>query len=62
MRVRIDYAVEVPDEVRRAINVYFGKPGLASRQDVQTWYRTYGSSMDDELMELAMKVARGQAS
>ncbi len=49
MRVRIDYAVEVSDEYRREINLYYGRPGLASREEVKNWFRANGSSMDDDL-------------
>ncbi len=56
MRVKITYTVEVPDRIRRAINDYYGKPGLASRDEVRSWYEMYGKSMDDELMSNASSI------
>ena len=50
MKVRIEYTTEVPDDYRRAINLHWGREGLASREDVKQWYKTYGTSMDDNLM------------
>lgn len=49
MKVRIDYTIEVPDSIRRQINAFYGEPGLASRKQVQDWYRAYGESMDQDL-------------
>lgn len=50
MKVLIEYVVTVDDDYRRAINKYYGKPGLATRVEVKDWYRNYGSSMDLDLM------------
>jgi hypothetical protein len=50
MKVRIDYTTDVDDDYRRAINLYYGKPGLATRKEVQNWIERYGSSEDDNLM------------
>lgn len=60
MRVRVEYTVEVPDEIRREIAAWYGDPGLASREDVKTWYREYGSSMDDDLGWIAQLRAEGE--
>lgn len=49
MKVLIEYVIEVSDEIRRAIRMYYGKEGLATRQEVKDWYRQYGSSMDMDL-------------
>lgn len=49
MKVRINYAVEVDDRIRRAINEWYGRPGLASREQVKRWYELHGLSMDDDL-------------
>lgn len=49
MKVRIAYTVEVDDYTRRAINQYYGKPGLATREDVVRWHIRYGDSMNDDL-------------
>lgn len=49
MRVAISYAVEVDDDFRREINAYYGKPGMATREDVKRWFRSYGDSMNDDL-------------
>jgi hypothetical protein len=36
MRVRLN-AIEITDGARRALNAHFGKPGLATRDDVRSW-------------------------
>jgi hypothetical protein len=53
MKVRISYTVDVSDAIRRAIRHRRGEPGLATRIEVRDWYRSYGDSMDlDILMDL----------
>lgn len=52
MKVRIAYTVEVDDQYRRAIRQYYGKEGLATRDEVVHWHRLRGESMDDDLAEL----------
>lgn len=47
--MRVTYTVEIDDAIRREINRHYGKPGLASRAEVQDWYRSYGRSLDDDL-------------
>ena len=54
MKVRICYTEEVSDEFRRAINDYHGKPGPASRKEVQDWFWLFGQSMNDDLVEYHM--------
>ena len=49
MRVKIEYIVEVDDTIRREINAWYGKPGLANREEIKSWYRSNGESMDDDL-------------
>ena len=49
MKIRVTYTVNVTDDYRRAIAKYHGKPGLASRTDVQLWLYLHGISMDDDL-------------
>lgn len=49
MRVRITYTVEVDDGFRRAINAWYGRPGLATREEVRSWYEANGHSMDEDL-------------
>jgi hypothetical protein len=50
MKVRIAYTTEVNDDYRRAINLHYGEPGLASREQVKRWIESYGSSADSDLM------------
>lgn len=50
MRVRVCYTVEATDEYRRAINHHFGRPGMATRADVQQWLEQNGTSCDDDIM------------
>lgn len=49
MKVRVTYTEEVDDDFRRAINVYYGKEGLATREDVKRWFWLHGQSMNDDL-------------
>jgi hypothetical protein len=49
MKVRITQTIEIDDDYRRAINQYYGREGLASREQVRDWIKQYGSSMDDDL-------------
>lgn len=49
MKVRIAYTVEVSDEIRRQMNAWYGRPGLASREQIQAWYRTNGESLNEYL-------------
>jgi hypothetical protein len=49
MRVRIAYTVEIDDVIRRAINEWYGRPGLATREEIRRWYENNGRSMDDDL-------------
>ncbi len=55
MRVRIDYTLDVSDDFRRAINLYYGKPGLATRVDVRRWFMAHGESENDNLMYALQK-------
>lgn len=50
MRVRVSYVVDIDDGMRRQINAWYGKPGLANREEVKNWYEANGRSMDDDLM------------
>ncbi len=50
MKVRVAYTITVDDDYRRAINLHYGQPGLASRAEVVRWARTHGSAGDDDLM------------
>ncbi len=62
MKVRVAYTIDVPDELRRAINHYWGRPGLATRAEVADWYRAHGSSEDDNLFhDLESARERGEA-
>ena len=53
MKVRVTFTVEVSDDIRREINAWYGKPGLASRKEVQRWYEAYGTSADNDLSHAA---------
>jgi hypothetical protein len=50
MFVKVEYTTTVSDEYRRAINLFYGRDGLATRQEVKRWLENYGTSMDDDLM------------
>lgn len=49
MRIRVAYTVDVTDDRRRAINQFYGRPGLATRGEVMAWYQSNGDSMDLDL-------------
>jgi hypothetical protein len=51
MKVRIAYTIDVSDDIRRGINKWYGRPGLASREEIQRWYRSNGDSMDSDLLD-----------
>lgn len=57
MKVRISYTVNADDVIRRQINAWYGRPGLATRKEVQDWYRSNGESMDDDLNDMADREA-----
>jgi len=50
MKVRICYTVDVEDRFRRAINNHYKRPGLATRNDVKSFCRTFGESIDADIM------------
>ena len=50
MRVRICYTVNVCEELRRAINHHYGKPGLADREAVKSWYALHGEGYNVDLL------------
>lgn len=49
MKVRVTFLVEVDDDIRREINKHYGRPGLASREEIKWWYEANGRSQDDDL-------------
>lgn len=51
MKVVINYSVEVDDNFRRAINMQYGRSGLANREEVKRWFVSHGHSMDNDLMD-----------
>lgn len=50
VKVHVDYTIDVDDNYRRAIRRYYGESGLATRDEVRNWLKTYGSSMDTDIM------------
>lgn len=50
MKVLVAYTIEVNDTIRRGIRMHYGLDGLASRQEVQAWYRQHGEAGDDDLV------------
>lgn len=48
MRVRVSYVVVVSDELRRAINAYYGRPGKATRAELRAFYEENGATLDGE--------------
>ncbi len=50
MKVRICYTIEVDDEYRRAVRSYYGDNGKASREELVNWFKTYGESMNADVL------------
>jgi len=50
MKVRVSFTVEVDECFRRALNHYYGHPGLASREMVRRWYEDNASSVDADML------------
>lgn len=42
LRVPIHFTVEVDDETRRAINLHYGRPGLATFAQTRDWFESFG--------------------
>lgn len=62
MKIQIVYTVEVSDQYRRAINVHYGRTGLATRAQVLAWHQRFGTSLDEDVMrELEIQVDQGLA-
>lgn len=49
MKVKIEYTIDVGDNIRRGINIHYGIDGLATREEVKGWYRQHGEGSDDDL-------------
>ncbi len=49
MKVRIDYTIEATDVYRRAINHHYGRTGMATLPEVQSFVEDYGRSVDDDI-------------
>ena len=52
MKVKVCYTIEVDDYMRRKINEIFGRDGLATREQVQSWFEQNGRGSEDDLMEV----------
>ena len=62
MKIRISYVVDVSDDIRRGINEFYGRPGLANRDEIKRWYQSNGESMDLDLSQVADQSAPTCAS
>ena len=51
MKVRIAYTVEVDDDFRRAVADWYGRSGLATRDEIKRWYEANGRSLDDDFSQ-----------
>ena len=67
MKIRICYTINVGNRLRRAINHHYGKPGLASREEIRSFYIMYGESVDADILydleqaELGDSTDRGES-
>jgi len=50
-KININYTVTVSNRFRRAVNAWYGKVGLATDRQLKNWFKTYGESCDDAVME-----------
>jgi hypothetical protein len=50
MKIRVCYTVNVNKDYRRAINAYYGREGLATREEVVQFCKLNGQTLDDDLM------------
>lgn len=50
-KINISYTVTISNRYRRAVNAWHGKPGLATDRQIVKWFKTYGESCDDAVME-----------
>ena len=62
VRVRVTYTTSVDDDYRRAIRLFYGQGGLATREEVRDWLMRYGASQDDDLMFALQKDEGGVAA
>lgn len=62
IKVKVVQTVTVSTDFRRAINRYYGKPGLATRDEVRNWVISYGESMNENLsMQEDAAAERGES-
>jgi len=48
MKIQVPFSYN--DELRKAINHYQERPGMATRQEMRSWFYKYGISRDIELL------------
>lgn len=58
MKVQITF--EADDELRRAVNHYYGKPGLATHKTLVEWFRKYGESVNEDAVSEMNDSERGE--
>lgn len=49
MHVRVSYTVDVDDGFREEVRRYYGREGLATRQELKDWFYLHGQTMNDDL-------------
>lgn len=62
MRIKVGYVVEVDATFRRGINRYYGRPGLATRDQVKSWFQMFGQSMNDDISYQEQQIEEGNES
>jgi hypothetical protein len=50
-KININYTVTVSNRFRRAINAWHGKAGIATNRQIINWFKMYGESNSDAVME-----------
>jgi hypothetical protein len=50
-KININYTVTVSNRFRRAVNAWYGKVGLATNRQIVNWFKMYGESNSDAVME-----------
>ena len=59
MKVRVVITETFTDEMRRALNAYYGEPGLATREDLKKMIRTYNPLEWDDILDEGRELAKG---
>lgn len=60
MKVRVVITETFTDEMRRALNAYFGETGLATREDIKRAMRNFNPLELSDALEEGIELAKGE--